>query len=129
MQQLGPEQKKWIAALRSGEFEQGERRLRTLDDKFCCLGVYEHISGTKCEPYYYNKCYRYFDKASLVDSFAGMTIASVRKLGLKGTLGDIVDENGIQDSALSYMNDSGKTFEEIADFIENNPEKVFTEPK
>lgn len=28
----------WVAALRSGEYKQGERRLRT-KDQFCCLGV------------------------------------------------------------------------------------------
>lgn len=29
---------KWVAALRSGEYEQGKGRLRE-GDKFCCLGV------------------------------------------------------------------------------------------
>lgn len=29
---------KWLAALRSGEYQQGTCRLRT-GDKFCCLGV------------------------------------------------------------------------------------------
>ena|SRR6185312_5054794 len=30
---------KWIDALRSGQYEQGNGQLRTQDDKFCCLGV------------------------------------------------------------------------------------------
>ena len=30
---------KWVSALRSGEFKQGTMQLRTLDDKYCCLGV------------------------------------------------------------------------------------------
>lgn len=30
---------KWVAALRSGEYEQGKGALRTANDKFCCLGV------------------------------------------------------------------------------------------
>lgn len=29
----------WIDALRSGKYEQGHLRLRTADDKYCCLGV------------------------------------------------------------------------------------------
>jgi hypothetical protein len=29
----------WVAALRSGEYEQGKMRLRSADDKYCCLGV------------------------------------------------------------------------------------------
>jgi len=31
--------KKWIAALRSGEYEQGQSRLRPSEDTYCCLGV------------------------------------------------------------------------------------------
>lgn len=31
--------KKWLAALRSGEYKQGSGALRTADDRFCCLGV------------------------------------------------------------------------------------------
>ncbi len=30
---------KWIAALRSGKYEQGQTKLRTLEDTYCCLGV------------------------------------------------------------------------------------------
>lgn len=30
---------KWVAALRSGKYEQGQKRLRSDDDKYCCLGV------------------------------------------------------------------------------------------
>lgn len=29
----------WLRALRSGRYKQGQNRLRTQDDKFCCLGV------------------------------------------------------------------------------------------
>lgn len=30
---------RWVAALRSGKYEQGAGCLRTKEDKFCCLGV------------------------------------------------------------------------------------------
>jgi hypothetical protein len=30
---------KWINALRSGKYEQGKSQLRSLSNKFCCLGV------------------------------------------------------------------------------------------
>lgn len=37
---MNPEiKKRWVAALRSGEYEQGKGRLVTEDGKFCCLGV------------------------------------------------------------------------------------------
>lgn len=29
----------WVAALRSGEYTQGQQTLRTRNDTFCCLGV------------------------------------------------------------------------------------------
>lgn len=30
----------WIIALLSGRYQQGQSRLRSKDDEFCCLGVY-----------------------------------------------------------------------------------------
>lgn len=30
---------RWLAALRSGDYDQGQCRLRDEDDRFCCLGV------------------------------------------------------------------------------------------
>lgn len=36
--------KQWVAALRSGRYEQGRGQL-LLDGKFCCLGVLCDISG------------------------------------------------------------------------------------
>jgi hypothetical protein len=30
---------RWVAALRSGDYQQGFCRLRSLDNRFCCLGV------------------------------------------------------------------------------------------
>jgi len=37
---------KWCAALRSGEYEQGQGLLHDpQDNTFCCLGVLQHITG------------------------------------------------------------------------------------
>lgn len=38
MQELGPNQLKWIEALESGKYEQGSMYLNK-DNKFCCLGI------------------------------------------------------------------------------------------
>lgn len=35
--------KKWVAALRSGEYRQGKGALVTEDGKYCCLGVACHL--------------------------------------------------------------------------------------
>lgn len=37
----------WVAALRSGKYEQGTGKLRTDDDHWCCLGVLSDVAGVK----------------------------------------------------------------------------------
>ena len=40
VKRMDPEIKaKWLEALRSGEFKQGQNVLRTAEDGYCCLGV------------------------------------------------------------------------------------------
>ena len=46
-QKLGPNQKRWIKALRSGKFTQGKEKLHSLDGAMCCLGVACNIFGMK----------------------------------------------------------------------------------
>jgi hypothetical protein len=36
---------KWIAALESGEYEQGRNSLKTSDGRYCCLGVACVVAG------------------------------------------------------------------------------------
>lgn len=43
--ELGPNQKKWVAALRSGEYKQSRDGCLEWQGKFCCLGVGAKISG------------------------------------------------------------------------------------
>lgn len=41
---MDPEiRRKWVEALRSGKYEQGRNHLRTIDGRFCCLGVLADI--------------------------------------------------------------------------------------
>ncbi len=75
---LGPEQTKWVEALRSGKFKQGKFKLRSENDRFCCLGIYEHISGTECERDTNEKFYRYTDKRT--STHAVLTLTSMEKL-------------------------------------------------
>lgn len=103
---------KWVAALRSGKYKQGVHNLRSLDDKYCCLGVLCEISGVKSKAtgdgyYYEGNGYRLTDK--------------VQKLtGVKSEYGNLGDD----DIKLSDLNDQGVqnvgrlTFDEIADIIQ-----------
>jgi hypothetical protein len=36
---------RWLKALRSGEFKQGTRCLRSQQDQYCCLGVAYEVNG------------------------------------------------------------------------------------
>jgi hypothetical protein len=42
---------KWIDALRSGEYQQGKKRLCTEDGRYCCLGVLQMVADGVTEPY------------------------------------------------------------------------------
>jgi hypothetical protein len=104
---------KWVAALRSGEYKQGKRKLRN-KDKFCCLGVlcdvYSKEKGVE-----WSKENTYFGFSEILPKI-------------------VADWSGLQDSdpklsdksvypyskvELSYLNDSYNfNFFEIANLIE-----------
>lgn len=101
--------KQWVAALRSGEYEQGEAYL-TADGRDCCLGVLCKLYGgrsrleTRCDE----------RKVVVYGSDSTQELpASVRKWsGMRSA--DGYRHGG----SLACLNDNGKTFAEIADIIE-----------
>lgn len=103
--------KKWLEALRSGEYMQANRVLNDGDGGFCCLGVLHDVTGGN---WHTNGCgevctgskhRRHSDSAML----EGKTFLQ----GLDVYLA----------SNLAELNDKGRTFDEIANVIE---EKVKT---
>lgn len=117
---LGPMQTQWVAALRSKEYPQGRYKMISSEcgiEKFCCLGVAARCFGLQCDAFY-------------------LTNKSWETLGLKDNDGAFIfPEEMLQSTrmaitlyeSLAEMNDKGKSFNEIADFIEAHPELVFTE--
>ena len=104
--------KKWIAALRSGEFEPGKGVLRD-GDKFCCLGV-------ACEIFRETHPEAHWDAgrfwADGTHSHAGRLPTPVRDaLGLL----DVSGWSGLG-MPLTDRNDMGHTFAAIADELETN---------
>lgn len=97
---------KWVAALRSGEYKQGSFGLyRPSNCSYCCLGVACVLAGQSPE----NIIRQWIDKpiSGIPDELIG-----------NGGNNDLVHD-------LSEMNDhDGKTFPEIADWIESNVEFV-----
>jgi hypothetical protein len=95
---------KWIAALRSGEYEQVRRHL-CLDGKYCCLGVAARVCGIEQDILIANEVLEYhFTKGCEIPSLL---------------LGDVLQNNIVH--ALVSMNDTQRlSFTEIADWIEEN---------
>ena len=139
---MDPELKqRWLTALRSGEYEQGHEYLARLDrgeekPAFCCLGVlcaaegFQHtIVGDGDEPQYM----RYFDftfpitnavendideelKNDYTSEYWDKKVTGTDYLPVR--LFDGLDYNVQRE--LAEMNDNGKTFAQIADWIEEN---------
>lgn len=99
---------KWLEALRSGEYKQGVNFLRNIGDNYCCLGVLyevEGISPLDIENSGKSICYRY---DGINTSFPSNEV--IKRWGMSiGTCNN-----------LAKMNDNGKRFNEIADWIEEN---------
>lgn len=104
---------KLLKALRSGEYEQGRGALcrRGLDgvDRFCCLGVLQNeMEGFDQLPSVGGGAAAVAD-GSAIDGFLGGSLAS-GAFGLSKHM----------QWKLADMNDGGKSFHEIADWIEAN---------
>lgn len=103
----------WIAALRSGEYEQGRGNLIRKDGEkslYCCLGVAGRLIGIT-------------DKELIEgDSDPYRTIKEA--YGLHADLGHPKNKDDF--TPLYILNDSyKKTFTEIANVIEQNPDQYF----
>lgn len=102
---------KWIAALRSGEYQQGNGCLHQ-DGKFCCLGVLCDLHAKETGNEWLWDVLYLGEKNYLpveVQKWAGLPDKNPCAMG--------GDEHEL---FLSDMNDAGKTFKYIADLIEEN---------
>jgi hypothetical protein len=114
-QPLGPLQQAWIDALRSGKYEQTERRLR-LADRFCCLGVLCDLQPN----------------ANWVKET--LSVDSIQIYSFEGAVSTPTDSLLAQYKITSayeftHLNDNKNyTFNEIADAVEANPAEFFSEP-
>ena len=126
--------KKWIKALRSGKYKQGQEYLKYYNQKHqprhCCLGVL-------CELYNDEMKKNHKKTLSIKTDFDGSPLKNgyvkfdgkhdflpsvVRKwAGIKNRDGKI---NRGSYNSLAGMNDSGKTFKTISNVIEKNVENL-----
>jgi hypothetical protein len=129
-QQLTPNQKKWIKALRSGDYNQTTGYLHT-DEGSCCLGVaaqefiptfldfgFRVVVAEVPASYDSVRCTSYSGESKSAPEYV------VDALGLYSEEGDPSGFTSMKES-LVVLNDRGKSFNEIADILEANPEDYF----
>ena len=104
---------KWLEALRSGRYRQADGALRSdSGDLYCCIGVL-------CDIY---------DPEKWLEGLAsGLPSKSKELWAWDGSLGDMpewlnlaIGLSSHEEAHLIAMNDDGKSFTEIADWIEAN---------
>ena len=100
-----------IAALRSDEYEQTTGWLR-VGDLFCCLGVVCNLHAIE----HPEIAARQHSKDSYMGDPTNLPLEVMEWAGLS-TDGEFKYENGESDS-LASLNDSGKSFKQIASVIE-----------
>lgn len=116
--EMGPLQKLWVKTLREHPERQYKGYLgykNEKEEKYCCLGQL-HVLAKGEAAFYSNN--------NVSDGVGLMVLNySFSKYGLVSETGGIIDSLS---NSLANMNDGDYTWPEIADFIEQNPEKVFT---
>ena len=122
---------KWVAALRSGDYVQGRGTLKQLnrstDDavpSFCCLGVlcdlakdHENIKG--------HWSGQVFVCGKGTRNVGILPPAVRQETGLSTLYADLIGIEGYQQQSLLRLNDkAGRSFEEIAEIIDKNWQKL-----
>jgi hypothetical protein len=145
-QELGPLQLKWIEALESGEYEQGSGILcqakKNKPRKYCCLGVGCHLLDFKEEylgvTIYFNgnadTSSEFASKMGLRDGAGGTSFVDqdeqdkFEKYIRKNVFG-FEDAVEIPEMFLTYLNDCGASFLQIAKLLRKFPSVYFKEVK
>lgn len=108
--------KKWLDALRSGEYKQGYGRLRSSDDRFCCLGVLCHVAKVKSEKISYEEAMRLGWGPDAANTYTYDGEPGFLSAPLLEKFGITYDEGW----DLAIKNDEGRSFKDTADYIEKN---------
>lgn len=111
--------KKWVEALLSGEYKQGKKRLQD-GDGYCCLGVCKIAKkeGIKVATFRKDIVGRTLEEQCEVAEWAGIRSGEGYKLNKNGK------RSLRAPYSLAALNDNGKTFEEIAEVIKKDWEKL-----
>ena len=114
---------RWVAALRSGDYTQGQGRLHATSasgiNSFCCLGVLCDLANKENIPLNI-ELHETSDGVSILydddESWLPTSVAQWSGVDSQGTFNDGSDNQEF--STLAYLNDNGATFDHIATVIE-----------
>lgn len=112
---------KWVDALRSGDYEQGQEQLQTPDGKYCCLGVLcDIVNPDKWNSYGYEFSYNDIDgKEVFFTESSEPNTSFYRDVGLDRDLADkLICYNDGAKSSIYNPTRKQLSFTEIADIIE-----------
>ena len=118
---------KWLAALRSGEYEQGTQTLRSFDNKFCCMGVLcdlyikeKNAEGEKVEwnINLYRNTYSFEQCISLTPN----VVLEWAGIDIELDLGPYVSNpiEGYESDSVGAINDMGVSFVDVAKALEES---------
>jgi len=125
--------KKWVKALRSGKYKQGECYLKQFNDngqaKHCCLGVLCELYNNEMK-----KKHKKSLNTKIVDGYAerpvsfnkqqqGLPSVVKKWAGMKDSLGYFIADTEFSE-CLADLNDMGTKFKTIANTIEKNVENL-----
>lgn len=111
---LGPNQRKWLRALRSGKYKQGRGALHTRRNHLCCLGVACVVMGAEHRA---ENGYHTYDGTN-----AFLPSKIVKKLGLLTNSGG----SNSGKPTCAELNDKKRwTFDEIADYLVKHKNEYF----
>ena len=105
--------KKWVSALRSGKYKQGEGRLRDSDNNFCCLGVLCDLHRRETGKGRWRKG-MYFAGDDCHDEITPNAVADWAGLHEQ----DPILPEDFENQTLALLNDANVPFEDIAYHIE-----------
>jgi hypothetical protein len=118
-QEIGPNQRKWLDALRSGNYKQGKEEL-CCNGMYCCLGVASELFEEHKQVV--------GDNIIFGDKISCAPPSVVFALLLYSDTGSPKLTTAFK--SLVSLNDSmGKSFTEIADIVESDPSIYFREPQ
>lgn len=133
--------KKWIKALRSGKYRQGQNTLKQFDSKgqpkHCCLGVlcelYNDTMKKNKKKTLPEKVINNYDFNYGITKFGSKTDILPKEVmkwsGIKDNIGAFIplsksNEGISHEENLADLNDSGRKFQTIANIIEKNYEQI-----